>query len=100
MSIFFRMKWSKAIIHPPLMEQNPLILNLFADLIAVEAHRLGVPIQPIDVAEACYEKLFEVIQQEAYEVVLDIQEARDSLPPWENPTGDVPEISELAGSCR
>ena len=82
------------------MEQNPLILNLFADLIAVEANSLGVPLQPIEVAGACYDKLFEIIQQEAYEVVLDIQEARESLPPWKNPTGDIPELSELAGSCR
>jgi len=82
------------------MEQNPLILNLFADLIAVEANNLGVPLHPIEVAGACYDKLFEVIQQEAYEVVLDIQEARESLPPWKNPTGDIPELSELAGSCR
>ena len=82
------------------MEPNPPILNLFADLIAVEAGKLHVPVEPLDVAEACYDKLFEVIEQQAYEVVLDIQEARESLPSWVNPTGDVPEISELAGRCR
>ena len=82
------------------MEQNPLILNLFADLIAVEAHRLGVPLQPLEVADACYQKMFEVIEQEAHEVVLDIQEARESLPPWENPTGDCPSTAELVGACK
>jgi len=82
------------------MERNPLVLNLFADLIALEGDRLGVPLRPLDAADACYEKLYEVLQQEAYEVVLDIQEARDSLPCWENPTGDVPELSELVGRCR
>lgn len=81
------------------MEPNRQVLNLFADLIAVEAQKLNVPVQPLDVAEACYDKLFEVIEQQAYEVVLDIQEARESLPSWINPTGDLPEVSELAGRC-
>ncbi len=82
------------------MKRNPLVLNLFVDLIEEESKRQGVPLDAIVCADACYEKLYEAVEQQAYELVLDVREARESLPPWENPTGDVPEMSELVGKCR
>lgn len=74
---------------------------IFSDLIQAEADRQGVAIDQSDaLAEAGYEVMYEVLQQEASEVVAAVKEARDSLPPFENPTGDVPTLAELVGSCN
>jgi len=79
---------------------NEAIRQTFSDLIQQEADRLGVPIDQSDaLAEAGYEVMEEVLLQQAYEVVVTIQEARDSLPPFQNPTGDIPTLAELVGAC-
>jgi hypothetical protein len=79
---------------------NKILRDEFSDLIQKEADRLGVPIDQADaLAEAGYEVMEEVLLQQAYEVVVTIQEARDSLPPFQNPTGDTPTLAELVGAC-
>lgn len=79
---------------------NKILRDEFSDLIQKEADRLGVPIDQADaLAEAGYEVMEEVLLQQAYEVVVTIQEARDSLPPFQNPTGDIPTLAELVGAC-
>jgi len=80
---------------------NKELRAIFSDLIQAEANRLGVPIDQSDaLAEAGYEVMYEVLQQEAFEAVAAIQEARESLPPFENPTGDAPSLAELVGACN
>ena len=80
---------------------NKELRSIFSDLIQAEADRLGVPIDQSDaLAEAGYELMYEDLQQQAFEAVAAIQEARDSLPPFENPTGDLPSLAELIGSCK
>lgn len=80
---------------------NKVLKEEFSDLIQKEADRLGVPIDQADaLAEAGYEVMEEVLLQQAYEVVVTIQEARDSLPPFQNPTGDIPTLAELVGACN
>ena len=80
---------------------NKELRAIFSDLIQAEADRLGVPIDQSDaLAEAGYEVMYEVLQQEAFEAVAAIQEARDSLPAFENPTGDIPSLAELVGNCQ
>ena len=80
---------------------NKVLRDEFSDLIQQEADRLGVPIDQADaLAEAGYEVMEEVLLQQAYEVVATIQEARDSLPPFQNPTGDIPTLAELVGACN
>jgi hypothetical protein len=80
---------------------NKVLKEEFSDLIQKEADRLGIPIDQADaLAEAGYEVMEEVLLQQAYEVVVTIQEARDSLPPFQNPTGDIPTLAELVGACN
>ena len=80
---------------------NKVLKEEFSDLIQQEADRLGIPIDQADaLAEAGYEVMEEVLLQQAYEVVVTIQEARDSLPPFQNPTGDIPTLAELVGACN
>ena len=80
---------------------NKALRDEFSDLIQKEADRLGVPIDQADaLAEAGYEVMEEALLQQAFEAVTAIQEARDSLPPFENPTGDIPTIAELVGACN
>lgn len=82
----------------PMKEQ---LHEIFADLIQREADRIQLPMdQPEVVAEEFYEVLEEALLQQAFEAVSAIQEARDSLPPFENPTGDIPTLAELAGACN
>ena len=80
---------------------NKELRSIFSDLIQVEADRLGVPIDQSDaLAEAGYDLMYEVLRQEAFEAVAAVKEARESLPPFENPTGDLPSLAELVGNCN
>ena len=79
-------------------EPDPELFNVFARLTQDEADRLGVV--RFDVEEAArdyYEGFLEAIKQAAFETVDQWQDARESLPPFSNPTGDVPPLSELVG---
>lgn len=80
------------------MDRDPSALALFTKLIDEEGNRLGVPVDAICLADTSYDRLFEILQQEAFEAVEAVREARESLPPWDD--YDIPSIAELAGSCR
>ncbi len=51
-------------------------------------------------AEKLLPDIKEALQQSAYEAVSYVADARDSLPSWSSPTGDVPSMQELRGQCR
>tara|TARA_B100001778_G_scaffold309573_1_gene291142 strand:+ start:62 stop:304 length:243 start_codon:yes stop_codon:yes gene_type:complete len=80
------------------MHRDSTALALFTTLIEAEADRLGIPIDYDSLADASYDRMFEVLQQEAFEAVEAVREARESLPPWND--YDIPSRAELAGSCR
>ena len=65
-----------------------------------EAKNQGINIDSGVVAETLVEGVKELMQQTAYDTVNFIVDARDSLPCWESPTGDVPSMAELKGQCR
>lgn len=80
---------------------NKELRAIFSNLIQAEADQQGVPIDQSDaLAEAGYDLMYEELQQQAFEAVAAVKEARDSLPPFENPTGDLPSLAELIGSCK
>tara|TARA_B100001778_G_C18412228_1_gene549375 strand:+ start:504 stop:746 length:243 start_codon:yes stop_codon:yes gene_type:complete len=80
------------------MHRDPKALAMFTTLIEAESDRLDVPLDSDTLADACYERMFEVLQQEAFEAVDAVREARESLPPWND--YDIPSRAELAGSCK
>lgn len=71
---------------------------MFATLIEREAKNIGVEVNSDDLAATCFESFRDVIDQQAFDVVQGWLELRDSLPFWENPTGDVPSVAETAGT--
>jgi len=51
-------------------------------------------------AEKLLPDIKEALEQSAYEAVAYVADARDSLPSWISPTGDVPSMQELRGRCQ
>ena len=64
-----------------------------------EAKRQGIPVDTPAVAENLLPQVKEMVQQSAYEAVAYVADARESLPSWSSPTGDVPSMQELRGRC-
>ena len=79
---------------------DPILLSLFERLLDEESKRQQVPLDTAEAAQEWLPRFKEVVMQEAYEAVAMMAEARESLPSWESPTGDVPSMSELRGNCR
>lgn len=79
---------------------DSILLSLFERLLDDECKRQQVPMDTAEAAQVLLPRFKEVVMQEAYEAVAMVADARDSLPSWESPTGDVPSMSELRGNCR
>ena len=75
-------------------------LGFFEELLEQEAERIRVPIDAKELAIACFSTFKEIVEQNAHEVVSYVADARESLPPWSSPNGDVPTMAELRGNCR
>ena len=65
-----------------------------------ESQRQGVPMDTPVAAENLLPDIKEALEQSAYEAVAYVADARDSLPSWSSPTGDVPSMQELRGRCQ
>tara|TARA_B100000401_G_scaffold111056_1_gene72474 strand:- start:1947 stop:2189 length:243 start_codon:yes stop_codon:yes gene_type:complete len=79
---------------------DSILLSLFERLLDEESKRQQVPLDTAVAAQEWLPRFKEVVMQEAYEAVATVAEARESLPSWESPNGDVPSMAELRGQCR
>lgn len=79
---------------------DEILADLIEALLEDESQRQGIPLDATVVAENLLPEVKELVQQSAYETVAFLGDARESLPSWESPTGDVPSMAELKGQCR
>ena len=77
-----------------------ILAALIEGFLEEESNRQGIPVDAPVVAETLLPEVKELVQQSAYETVAYLVDARDSLPSWSSPTGDVPSMYELRGNCR
>lgn len=80
------------------LEVHPITEEMFALLIEREAKIIGVEVNSDDLSAQCFDNFIDVVNQQAFDVIQGWLELRDSLPFWENSTGDVPSIAETAGT--
>ena len=76
-----------------------ILAALIEGFLEEESNRQGIPVDAPVVAETLLPEVKELVQQSAYETVAYLVDARDSLPSWSSPTGDVPSMQELRGRC-
>ena len=79
---------------------DSILTEMIENLLEDESQRQGIPLDAPVVAETLLPKVKEIVEQSAYETVAYLADARDSLPSWSSPTGDVPSMQELRGQCR
>lgn len=79
---------------------DEILTTLMEGLLSDESQRQGIPLDACELASTLLPEVREMVLQSAYETVAYLADARESLPAWSSPTGDVPSMSELRGQCR
>ena len=83
------------------MKNSDVVLTALIEwFLDIESQRQGVPMDTPVAAEKLLPDIKEALEQSAYEAVAYVADARDSLPSWSSPTGDVPSMQELRGRCQ